>query len=113
MCAVEFVDSRILVVTVIDNLLVVTVYRSPTDCIESFFAIMNNVLHLVCVSKCTLSLNGDFNIKFNMNESNNLLIAAILASYSLRTAITENTRDSNYLDNIITQSNNLLIDSKC
>lgn len=86
--------------------LVVTVYRSPSGDIDSFFQKLDELLKRFVKVKTNVFLCGDFNIHFWSSSREDLRLSDLIHSYNLRATITDVTRPSDSggscIDNIIT-----------
>ncbi|KAJ3664791.1 hypothetical protein Zmor_000334 [Zophobas morio] len=81
---------------------IITIYRPPDGDFEEFLYLLNLLL-LKLDDTCSF-LIGDFNILFNNPDHKVKSFLDLINSFHMRTLITENTRKTNCLDNIVTNS---------
>ena len=82
------------------DLVVITVYRSPSGDFDSFYGVLCGVLRRAGVLSRRLVLTGDFNVPFGKNTPPVNRLMDFIAGYGLSSLFTTPTRQQNCLDNI-------------
>lgn len=93
LCCIEIKD---------ENLVLVTVYRSPVGNLDNFFTIIEKSMCLISRSNKQSIFCGDFNLHFGTNNNDTQNFVNLSLMYGLRMTITEPTRQNHCLDNIFT-----------
>lgn len=83
-----------------ENTVIVTIYRSPNGDLDTFFDVFTQVLELLFNSDKIVIINGDFNLKFNTEETNTKKLLDLTTSYGYDQTIFQNTRLGNCIDNV-------------
>lgn len=87
------------------NLVVITLYRSPSAPIANFLTNLNSILNIVAKKDYHIVLAGDFNINFLSNTSQHTDIHNLLLSYNIHI--------TNYTPTRITAHSNTCLDNIC
>lgn len=87
---------------------ILTVYRSPNGDFNIFLEKLSLALETITSKNKTkkIIVTGDFNVHFNTNERNTLLVLNIFISFGFYPIINQNTRKNHCLDNIFINFNN-------
>lgn len=89
---------------------ILTVYRSPNGDFNMFLEKLSRVLEVITSKNKTkkIIVTGDFNVHFDINEKNTLLVLNTFTSFGFYPIINKNTRKSHCLDNIFINFNNII-----
>ena len=90
------------------DLIILSIYRSPSENFNDFLRILDNVLDHLNVSCKNVIVTGDFNVFFNERDTRTARLADLMTEYGLTTDFSEPTRMNRCLDNIFTNLNSLL-----
>lgn len=85
----------------ISNCVIVTCYRPPKGCVQSFINVIDNICQKINFNSTDIIFIGDFNIKFNSCNQYDLDFKNCLTSHGLKSIITEKTHHVNCIDNVI------------
>lgn len=84
------------------NLIVITVYRSPTGDVNKFLRTLNRLLDKLKCNRFSVIIGGDFNTHFHSCNSNATLVSDLFKSYGLLSFVDFPTRLNNTIDNVFT-----------
>lgn len=91
------------------GIIIIVIYRPPTGNFNLFLKLFYELLNVTCKLKKRVVIGGDFNINFNVSNSNTSLLSDVLNSYGLKITITTPTRvtstTSTCLDNFFIGQN--------
>lgn len=95
------------------DMIVLSVYRSPSGNVDSFFEIMGNIFeYLMGKQKCSIVICGDFNINMLQPNINTNRFTDLINNFNFSLTINTPTRINSLIDNIMINNNINLMQSK-
>ncbi|KAK9679378.1 hypothetical protein QE152_g40080 [Popillia japonica] len=98
------------------NLIIVTIYRSPTGNFDTLLIKLEDLLSSISKFNTNIILLGDFNVDFLIENRDCLRLTDLLNSFNLHKKIDEPTRitqhSATYIDNCFSDINNTLLTTK-
>ena len=83
-----------------EHVVIVSIYRSPSGCLQTFMSVLARVFEVLSVGSFNVILVGDFNVHFqNPGDADTSELCGFLREYGLMSNFCSPTRFGNCLDN--------------